>query len=143
MIVRKLCGFALVLVMILLCGAAGADDIDGHDRFICSVGDVTMCTVDLRCETGPPWRFNIPDFIIFDLEARLLRTTEASHENRQTPILHITREDGLIVLQGFEMGRAFSFNIEEATGILVATSAKPQGFSGAFGVCTPLPVESE
>ncbi len=40
---------------------------------------------------------NIPDFIVFDLEAGLLKTTETSHENRQTPILLVSREDALIV----------------------------------------------
>ena len=53
-----------------------------------------MCNIDWECETNSPSRFNIPDFIEFDLEAGLLKTTEASHENRQTPILSVSREDG-------------------------------------------------
>jgi hypothetical protein len=80
---------------------------------------------------------DIPDFIEVDLDAGLLKTTAASHENRQTPILHVTREDGLIVLQGLEMGRAYSFNIDEATGVLTASAVRSGAFSGAFGVCTP------
>ncbi len=118
--------------------ALWADDITGQDLFLCSIGDVTMCTVDWECETDSPSRFNIPDFIVFDLEAGLLKTTEASHENRQTPILAISREGGQIVLQGLEMGRAFSFNIDEVSGELTAAASKPGQFSGAFGVCTPI-----
>ena len=52
------------------------------------------------------------------------------------PILSLT-------LQGLEMERAFSFNIDEATGVLAASVARPGGFSGAFGVCTPLPAEND
>ena len=96
-----------------------------------------------ECESGPPSQFNIPDFIVVDLEARLLKTTDASQENRQTPILHLTREDGLIVLQGLEMERAFSFNIDEASGTLTAATARPGLFVGAFGACTPLPVDHD
>ena len=136
---RRIATLISVLIMALASSPALADDLTGHPRFLCAIGDVTMCNSDWVCETDSPSRFNIPDFIVFDLEARLLKTTEASYENRQTEILHVTREGGLIVLQGFEMGRAFSFNIDEATGRLTASAVRPGIFSGAFGVCTPMP----
>jgi hypothetical protein len=135
---KIICGIALAVISAFGGQALWADDITGQDRFLCSIGEVTMCNVDWECETDSPSQFNIPDFIVFDLEARLLKTTEASHENRQTPILSVSREDGLIVLQGLEMGRAFSFNINEASGVLTAAAAKAGQFSGAFGVCTPI-----
>jgi hypothetical protein len=99
--------------------------------------------MDGECTSGPPWEINVPDFIEVDLEARLLKTTEASGENRQTPIPRIIREGGMIVLQGFEMGRAFSFNIDEASGTMTAAAARNGLFVGAFGVCTPLPVNGD
>ena len=140
---KRVATLLVALTLAMASSSVVADDLTGHDRFLCSIGDVTMCNVDWECETASPSRFNIPDFIVFDLEAGLLKTTEASQENRQTPILHVSREDGLIVLQGLEMGRAFSFNIEEDTGVLAAAAARPGGFSGAFGVCTPLPAEND
>ncbi len=120
-----------------------ADDLTGADRFLCASGEVTVCEMDGECTTGPPWEFNVPDFIEVDLEAGLLKTTEASEENRQTPITRIIREDGLIVFQGLEMGRAFSFNIEEASGTMTGVAARNGLFIGAFGVCTPLPVDGD
>lgn len=137
---KTICGFALTMILAFGGQVLWADDITGHDRFLCSIGDVTMCDMAWGCETDTPSRFNIPDFIVFDLEAGLLKTTEASHENRQTPILSMSRDDGQIVLQGLEMGRAFSFNIDEVSGVLTAAASNPGQFSGAFGVCTPLPV---
>ena len=131
------------VALILTAMPAAADDLTGADRFLCTAGEVTLCTMDGECENGPPSQFNIPDFIVVDLEARLLKTTDASQENRQTPILHFTREDGLIVLQGLEMERAFSFNIDEASGTLTAATARPGLFVGAFGACTPLPVDHD
>jgi hypothetical protein len=130
---------ALVLAAI----PAAADDLTGTDRFLCAAREMTLCSMNGGCEVGPPSQFNVPDFIEVDLETRVLKTTDASQENRQTPILHLTREDGFIVLQGFEMGRAFSLNIDEATGVLSAATARPGQFVGGFGVCTPLPVDSD
>ena len=120
-----------------------ADDLTGADRILCAPGEVTICAMDGECTSGPPWEFNVPDFIEVDLEAGLLKTTEASGENRQTPIPRIIREDGPIVLQGLEMGRAFSFFIDEASGELTAAAARDGLFVGAFGVCTPLPVTKD
>ncbi len=140
---RRMATLVMAVTLVMTSAAAVADDLTGHDRFLCSIGDVTMCNANWECETASPSWFNIPDFIEVDLDAGLLETTKASRENRQTPILHVTREDGLIVLQGLEMGRAFSFNIEESTGVLTAAAARPGGFTGGFGVCTPIPVTND
>jgi len=134
---------AATLALLLVTMPLAADDLTGADHFLCAAEEVTVCAMGAQCEIGPPSLFNIPDFIEVDLEAGLLKTTEASRENRQTPILHLTREDGLIVLQGLEMERAFSFNIDEATGVLTAAVARPGLFVGGFGACTPLPVNQD
>lgn len=134
--------FGAMLVMFVATPVA-ADDLTGADRFLCAPGEVTICEMDGECMSGPPWEFNVPDFIEVDLEAGLLKTTEASGENRQTPIPRIVREDGMIVLQGLEMGRAFSFYIDEGSGEMTAAAARDGIFVGAFGVCTPLPVNGD
>jgi len=133
----------VVGALVLLLGAipAAADDLTGSDRFLCSGESVTACSADHECSSGPPSQFNVPHFIVVDLGSETLATTEASGENRRTPILHVTRKDGLIILQGFEMERAFSFNIDEASGVMTVAVARPDLFVGAFGVCTPLPVD--
>ncbi len=131
------------LLAIFAAMPVAADDLTGADRFLCTPGEVTVCAMDGECTSGPPWEFNVPDFIEVDLEAGLLKTTEASGENRQTPIPRIIREEGLIVLQGLEMGRAFSFNIEEASGTMTAVAARNGLFVGSFGVCTPLPIDGD
>ena len=134
---------ATVVALMFLAAPAAADDLTGADRFLCAPGEVTVCSMDGECASGPPWEFNVPDFIEVDLEAGLLKTTEASPENRQTPILNTTREDGMIVLQGFEMGRAFSIYVDESSGDMTAATARDGLFVGAFGVCTPLPVNGD
>jgi hypothetical protein len=48
------------------------------------------------------------------------------------------RTDGMIVLQGFEAGRAFSFVIQEESGQLSAAIARQGITVSVFGACTPL-----
>jgi hypothetical protein len=93
--------------------------------------------MDDDCWTGPPWTWNIPQFIEIDFKTKQLSTTAASHENRVTPIKNLEREDGMIYLQGVEGGRAFSFAIDEATGDLTVAVAMRGGTTSVLGSCTP------
>jgi hypothetical protein len=126
------------LSLLLAPGAALADDITGADKLLCSSVQATICWSDGDCEIGSPWNWDIPQFIEIDLEERTLSTTEASGENRETPIKSLDREDGAIFLQGFEQGRAFSFVITESTGRLAAAVAREDITVSVFGACTPL-----
>lgn len=118
-------------------GLAVADDLAGADALLCSSVQATICYVDGDCEIGAPWNWNVPQFIEVDLEAKTLSTTEASGENRVTPIKHLSREDGSIFLQGVERGRAFSFVIDEASGFASVAVARNGITVSVFGACTP------
>ncbi len=117
--------------------AARADDVTGKDPILCAVVEVNFCTTVDSCEQGPPWFWNVPDFLEIDLGGKEIRTTAASGQNRKTPIRSLTREEGGIVLQGFERGRAFSFFLTEATGELTLSVASAGQGGVAFGTCTP------
>jgi hypothetical protein len=131
------------LVLVLLVMAPGAmtmaDDVSGADVILCTAVDVNICYASGGCENAPPWDLNIPDFIEIDVKEKVLRTTVASGQNRSTPIKNIERTDGLLVIQGFEAGRAFSFLIHESTGRLSTAVAREDINVAVFGVCTPVP----
>ena len=103
---------------------------------------ISVQNLDVRTVT---MGINVLDCADPDLEAlcttlkeKVLRTTRASGENRQTPFKNIEREARLIVLQGVERGRAFSLTIEEDTGVAsIAVSMNGVTIS-VFGACTPL-----
>jgi hypothetical protein len=135
-------GFALTVLLVLASVTVWADDLTGSSRFLCTSVQATACDEDGECWIDLPWNINVPQFIEVDLDARRLSTTKASGENRTSPIEHLTREDGTIVLQGFEMGRAFSFVITEQTGRLTAAVAAEAGAVAVFGACTPLAAAS-
>ena len=128
----------MALLIMVVPVATQADDLKGAEVILCSAVQATVCFHEGDCETGEPWNWNIPDFIEIDFAEKMIRTTKASRENRQTPFKNIEREAGLVFLQGVEDGRAFSFTIEEATGFLSAAVARDGVTVSIFGACTPL-----
>jgi hypothetical protein len=137
MLKRPLIVFALLLAVP---GAAvWADDLTGHSKFLCAAVQATECREGGECVTDQPWDLNIPEFIEVDLDAKRLSTTQASGQNRTTAIEHLSRADGFIVLQGFEMGRAFSFVMAEQTGRATVAVATGGRAVAVFAACTPLP----
>jgi len=126
-----------LLALMVLTSPEQADELARADVLLCATIQATVCTPEDECEIGPPWAWNIPQFIEIDLAAKRLSTTRASGENRATPIRNVERQDGTIFLQGFEGGRAFSFAISEATGIASITVAADHLAVAAFGSCTP------
>ncbi|HUD70765.1 MAG TPA: hypothetical protein VMQ62_02285 [Dongiaceae bacterium] len=119
--------------------ASFADNLAGVNQLLCTAVQATGCHDDGECTSDLPWNLNVPQFIQIDLTAKRLQTTKASGENRSTPIEFLKRDGGLIVLQGFERGRAFSFVIEEDTGMASVAVAAPGRAVVVFGACTPMP----
>jgi len=130
----------LAVAFVLAWSSVLADDLTGADKLLCTPAQATRCLAEGDCEIGPPWNWNIPQFIEVDLGQKMLKTTKASGENRVTPIKNLERDSGKIFLQGIESGRAFSLVIDEETGFLSAAVAADGVATAIFGACTPLAV---
>jgi len=134
---RKLPSIVLPLLL-AAAGVARGDDLTGANRILCSAGNATACDEEGACESGPAYLYNFPMFIQLDLAKKLMHTTRGSGENRVTEIQNLRRQDGSILLQGADKGKAFSFVIDEKAGMLSA-SVTANGFGvSLFGTCTPL-----
>jgi len=134
----KIALLVLTMAMALAAVPAFADDLTGATKLLCASVQATACTPEEDCAIGPPWVWDIPDFIEIDLEAKSLNTTKTSGSFRTTPIKYLERSEGLIILQGAENGRAFSFVITEATGFASVAVAREGRTVGIFGTCTPI-----
>ena len=128
---------ALGGILLLASSPLLADDLSGANKLLCTAVQATICSPDGDCLIGPPWNWNIPQFIEIDLVRKKLNTTKASGENRSTPIKNMERNDGAIFLQGVEGGRAFSFVIDEETGMASIAVARDGITVSVFGACTP------
>jgi hypothetical protein len=136
---RTLMHVTLAASIAVLPAAALADDLTGSDRFLCSAGVVSGCTEDGACFQTTTYDLNMPQFIEVDLKTKRMNTTKASAQNRATDIKNVMRKDGLIVLQGSEYGKTFSFVISEKVGYLTVAVAMDGFTASVFGSCTPMP----
>ena len=115
-----------------------ADDVTGARDLLCTSVQATVCDADGECEIGPPWNWDIPQFIEIDLDDNVLRSTKASGENRETAIKNMQQTDGILFLQGIQRGRAFSFVIDEPSGMMSVAIATDLRTISVFGACTTL-----
>jgi len=130
------------LLLVAAAPAALADDLTGSNRFLCSVVTISRCYID-GCMDDTPDGALVPQFVNVDLGAKLLSTTPASGQNRTTPIESLRREGGLIVLQGLQNGRAFSFVIGERSGNASVAIARDEIVLAVSAVCTPAAAEQK
>jgi hypothetical protein len=128
----------LAAVLVAAVAPTLADDLTGADLLLCSSAQAMACEPEGGCESAPPWTWNIPLFIEIDLAGKSMKTTEASGENRSTPVKNLERSGGQIFLQGLERGRAFSFVIDEVSGLVTVAVARDGFTVSVFGACTPL-----
>ena len=126
----------LISAFTLVASAAFADNIENTDRLLCSTSRIIVCFEDGECIDAHPWELNIPQFVVIDAKKMTLSTTKASGENRSTPIRTLQRDNGTLILQGIEQGRAFGFVIDEVSGLLTASVARDGLAVSVFGACT-------
>lgn len=135
--VLTLCGLAVAL-LVAVTPTAVADDLTGANRLLCSVVTVSRCYVD-GCMDDTPDGALVPQFVVIDLGAKVVSTTPASGQNRSTPIESVRRQGGLVVLQGLENGRAFSFVIAEKSGNATVAIAREDLVLAVSAACTVAP----
>lgn len=129
----------IVPALVLLVAGASvlADDLTGAKKFVCAPAQVNICLEDGFCTSAMPWDVNVPRFLEVDLKQKQIGTTEASGENRFTPIQFIGEDGDAIFLQGVENGRAFSFVISRTSGFMSVAVARDYLTVTGFGACTP------
>jgi hypothetical protein len=120
----------------LMSGGALADNVANLDRLLCATGQIVICVEEDECYPVLPSDVGVPDFVIVDVKGKVLSTTKASEENRTTAIASVNRKDGLVYLQGIDLGRVFSVVIDEATGRMTASVARDGATVSVFGACT-------
>ncbi len=131
--------FLGVTVILLMSGGAVAEDLTGADRILCAGLQATYCDTSGECEIGMPAQWNMPEFVEIDFEAKTVSTTQAVERIRRTPIRTLERANGEIYLQGVENARAFSFVIDEASGVASIAIAADGMTISVFAACTPMP----
>jgi hypothetical protein len=78
---------------------------DGSVPLLCAVIEVFDCQGAGDCQRGTADSVNLPQFLKIDFKEKTLSTTEAGEGKKVTPIKHVERVEGHMILQGVEGGR--------------------------------------
>ena len=128
-------------ITLAACTAAQADDITGIDRILCSTSKVMLCVEDGECFELSVLDADTPQFLVIDTKKKMVSTTKASGDKRESAVANISRVDGRIFLQGVENNRAYSLLIEEEFGRFSAAIARDGITLSVFGACTDADVD--
>jgi hypothetical protein len=129
---------ALVVCIMIPSQHAHAGDLDGSTPVICAFTRALECDSTNGCEAATLEDLAMPRFFRVDFKNNKIAPVGILDEGmkKETPIKVFQRQDGKLILQGFEV-RAWSMVITEKTGQMTLTvSGDDEGFV-LFGACMP------
>jgi len=120
----------------LLAGLAAttvhAADFDGSKRLICAPVTALECPANRACSKELPADLGLPAFLRIDFARKVIVGPK-----RTTPIAHMDSSDKQLLLQGFELGFAWSLALDKGDGLMSATLTDRNGAFVFSGPCTP------
>ncbi|HTP62819.1 MAG TPA: hypothetical protein VMJ14_12130 [Burkholderiales bacterium] len=122
----------LFAVLCLTWTLAGAADFDGSKSLICATMEAHDCDAGETCTRVLPDNLGLPQFIRIDFAKQAIVGPK-----RTTPIKSMERSPDQVLLQGTELGFAWTLAIESATGRLNASFVNAENAVAVFGACTP------
>ena len=116
-----------------LCSTAvfGAD-FDGSKRLICATVDAHACDPGEACLRGLPDDIGVPRFMRIDFAAKTI-----AGPKRTTQIRYMDTGADQILMQGTELGYAWTVVLDKADGSMSMTLVSRDDTFAVFGYCTP------
>lgn len=118
--------------------SVAAEGMDGTKDVVCAVMDVVGCIEEGNCLQGRASSFDLPEFIIFDSEAKAMRAAYESGEKAVSPVKNVERNGDHLILQGVENGRGWNIAMDTKSGKMSAASVGDAVSFLVFGSCTEL-----
>jgi hypothetical protein len=117
---------------VLAWNAAHGADFDGSKLLICANVEAADCGPGEACTRGRPDDLGAPAFIRIDFAKKAI-----VGPRRTTPIVSMDKSLNQILLQGTELGYAWSVALDTNSGKLAATLVDRESVMVLFGACTP------
>ncbi|KAF0101787.1 MAG: hypothetical protein FD187_1830 [bacterium] len=126
-------GFHLTATAALIGATAftHAADFDGSKSLLCAPVQAIDCAAGRACVADVPGNLGAPNFMHIDFEKKVV-----VGPLRATPILYTQKDEDQLLLQGTELGFAWSLALDSQGG-MTATLADADGAFVMFGSCTP------
>lgn len=129
---------SVAVVMWLVSMSASAAGLDGSSNLICATTDVVACTERWGCTLGQAKNFDLPEFVVIDVEAQVVRGTKHSRVEEVSPVKVMEVSGGHLILQGVENGRGWGISVNGETGDMAASLIGDALSFLVHGACTPI-----
>lgn len=110
-----------------------AADFDGSRPLICATFDAHSCDPGLVCQRGLPSEFGAPQFLRIDFAKKTV-----SGPQRTTPVRLMDNGQSQILMQGTELGYAWTLVVDKDDGSLTVSLVNRDDMLVLFGACTPM-----
>ncbi|MGF6721204.1 hypothetical protein P3T43_000545 [Paraburkholderia sp. GAS41] len=130
---RKCLGLAITAVCSIASAALYAADFDSSRQLICATFDAHGCDPGVVCERALPSEFGAPQFLRIDFANKTV-----AGPRRVTPIRFMDNGQSQILMQGTELGYAWTIVLDKDDGSLTVTLVNRDDVLVLFGACTPL-----
>ena len=128
----KIARHALLAACLPFC-AALAQDFDGSKPLICAPQEAVNLVNGEEYVRGRPTDFGVPAFMRVDIAKKTI-----GGPKRTTQMRIIEKGEKQLLLQGTEMGFAWTIALDQDDGTMVGTLVDRFGAVVLFGSCTPL-----
>jgi len=121
------------LSLAAVASASHAADFDGSKQLICAPVEAMDCTSGEPCRRGLPAEIGAPKFLHIDFAKKVVLGTQ-----RSSPIAAMETSATQLLLQGSELGYAWSIALDQESGQMTATLTDREGAFVLFGSCIPI-----
>jgi hypothetical protein len=112
--------------------SAWGGDFDGSKPLLCATIDAHSCDPGQTCLRGLPADLGVPQFLRIDFSKKTVVGPA-----RTTPIRFMEAGTGQLLLQGTELGFAWSIALDTADGTMTLSLVNRDDAYMLFGACTP------
>jgi hypothetical protein len=130
---RLITRFVMAALACATVPAAMAGDFDGSKLLICAPVEAMDCTSGEECALGRPDDIGAPAFMRIDFAKKSI-----TGPKRSTEILFMEKSEDQLLLQGTELGHAWTLALDQMNGKMAVTLVDREGVFVLFGSCTPL-----
>ena len=124
----------------IICAAtvvSAAGQAAGGSSMLCALTNTVSCDSDQECLKGPATAVNLPVFMLFHPDKKVVESAKQGGERRTSSIASVVGQGDFLVLLGSEETTGWSVRINKASGGLTGSIVTEDAGYLIFGSCIP------
>jgi hypothetical protein len=117
-------------IVLFDCACAYGGDFDGSRPLLCATMEAHACDPGSICQRSLPAAIGAPRFLSIDFAKKMI-----TGPTRATPILFVNKGQNQILMQGTELGYAWTVVLDTDDGEMTLTFANREDAFVLFGDC--------